>query len=75
MSTPETRKPKPEAREINLARNAAGGHGHRNVELNCPFCGAWVRCYLWSLAGSGKKCPCGAKLTSRLAFRVPDAAR
>lgn len=26
----------------------------------CPFCGAHVRGYHWSLAGGGKKCTCGA---------------
>ncbi len=30
------------------------------VSLRCPFCGAKVFAYLWSLAGSGKKCDCGA---------------
>lgn len=29
-------------------------------DIACPFCGRVVRAYWWSLAGSGKKCPCGA---------------
>jgi len=28
--------------------------------IKCPFCGAEVRAYVWSLAGGGKKCTCGA---------------
>lgn len=28
----------------------------------CPFCGAEVEVYLWSFAGCGKRCDCGAKL-------------
>lgn len=29
-------------------------------DIECPFCGQQVRAYWWSLAGSGKKCLCGA---------------
>lgn len=25
--------------------------------VQCPFCGTRVKAYVWSLAGSGKKCP------------------
>ena len=38
-------------------------HGRSSADIECPFCGAVVTAYLWSLAGSGKKCPCGAKHT------------
>ena len=30
-------------------------------DIKCPFCGAVVRAYHWSLCGGGKKCTCGAK--------------
>lgn len=31
------------------------------IFIICPFCGEKVKAYLWSLAGTGKKCPeCGA---------------
>lgn len=36
------------------------GVGRVRVRLTCPFCNADVEAYLWSLAGSGKKCTCGA---------------
>ena len=29
--------------------------------LSCPFCECVTEVYLWSLAGSGKRCDCGAK--------------
>ena len=29
-------------------------------DIKCPFCGTVSRAYWWSIAGSGKKCPCGA---------------
>jgi hypothetical protein len=32
---------------------------------DCPFCGVEVKLYLWSLCGSGKRCPtCRAMFTS-----------
>lgn len=35
--------------------------GRTRVEIICPFCSARVIAYLWSLAGSGKRCECGVK--------------
>lgn len=36
-------------------------HGRSTVVIECPFCQTKVTAYVWSLAGSGKKCPeCGA---------------
>ena len=37
-------------------------HGKTRVQVKCPFCHGPIVAYLWSLAGSGKKCACGAKL-------------
>ncbi len=34
--------------------------GKTKVSLTCPFCDDYVEAYLWSLAGSGKRCECGA---------------
>lgn len=34
--------------------------GKSGVTLECPFCEAHVVAYYWSLAGSGKRCSCGA---------------
>lgn len=34
--------------------------GRGTVQVECPFCGTITLCYVWSLAGSGKKCRCGA---------------
>jgi hypothetical protein len=39
--------------------------GRTSVVIQCPFCGVTVVAYVWSLAGSGKRCPgCGALHTS-----------
>lgn len=35
-------------------------HGRSTVAILCPFCGAQVIAYKWSMAGSGKRCECGA---------------
>lgn len=39
--------------------------GKSSVIAECPFCGASVVIFLWSIAGNGKKlCSCGAALHS-----------
>ncbi len=45
--------------------------GRTLVRLTCPFCQADVEAYLWSLAGSGKRCSCGALLGQLGAWRKP----
>lgn len=35
----------------------------KQIQIACPFCGAKVLAYVWSLCGSGKRCTgddCGA---------------
>lgn len=39
--------------------------GRSSSDIKCPFCGTVTTAYKWSLAGSGKKYPCGAKHTLR----------
>jgi len=34
--------------------------GRSSYDLRCPFCERIVECFAWSLAGSGKRCSCGA---------------
>lgn len=34
--------------------------GRANCQIKCPFCQTVVTAYVWSLAGGGKKCSCGA---------------
>lgn len=44
-------------------RDRTATMGRTSVMAECPFCGASVVIYLWSIAGNGKKmCPCGAAL-------------
>lgn len=35
--------------------------GRSYFYLTCPFCQRELKVYPWSLAGSGRNCPCGAK--------------
>lgn len=42
---------------------AAGGRsrmGRSTVVIVCPFCRSHVEAFIWSLAGGGKRCDCGA---------------
>lgn len=42
-------------------------NGRSRILIECPYCQKRVWGFLWSLAGSGKKCPgCGAKHTLRI---------
>lgn len=34
--------------------------GRAAVYIKCPFCDTWITAYLWSIAGGGKRCTCGA---------------
>lgn len=34
--------------------------GRSSIYITCPFCSVVVEAFVWSLAGSGKKCACGA---------------
>jgi hypothetical protein len=44
-------------------RERARTPGKSSVAADCPFCGATVVIYLWSIASNGKKlCACGAAL-------------
>ncbi len=46
-----------------VVRDRARTPGKSSVDADCPFCGASVVIYLWSIAGNGKKlCACGAAL-------------
>ena len=37
-------------------------NGRTVATLRCPFCDCLVEARTWSLAGSGKRCECGAVL-------------
>lgn len=44
----------------NYAFGFVSEHGRSRCKIKCPFCSDIITVYLWSLAGSGKKCSCGA---------------
>jgi ribosomal protein S27E len=54
--------PMSETRDHEVVRERAA-FGRSTMDIKCPFCGEVTTCYKWSLAGSGKKCACGAKHT------------
>lgn len=37
-------------------------HGRSTMIVKCPFCKEEFEVYIWSFAGSGKRCSCGALL-------------
>lgn len=43
-----------------------GEHGKSKIIVVCPFCKEQVTCFVWSLAGKGKRCTCRALLTSSI---------
>lgn len=45
-------------------RDVTGRRTQKTCDAACPFCGVMVKLYLWSLAGGGKLCTCGAKFQS-----------
>lgn len=45
--------------EVTAARSAMG---RSSIAIVCPFCHRSLTAYLWSLAGGGKRCVCGALL-------------
>lgn len=47
----------------------AGSHGRSSFIVSCPFCLASYRVSVWSFAGSGKRCACGAMLYRRFTLR------
>ena len=55
-------------------RDRTSAMGKSSVIAECPFCGASVVIYLWSLAGNGKKlCLCGAALhADRIARKLVE---
>lgn len=49
--------------------------GRASIKFKCPFCGEILTGYLWSLAGSGKKCDCGVLHTYGRSFKRPPKAK
>lgn len=38
------------------AFNYIGRYGRSSINIKCPWCGSKVEAFVWSLAGSGKRC-------------------
>lgn len=37
-------------------------HGKSTMMVRCPFCESEIEVYIWSFAGSERRCSCGALL-------------
>lgn len=51
-----------ETRQVDGYKRKWSEMGKTRISVDCAFCGTEMIAYLWSLAGSGKKCQCGAML-------------
>lgn len=49
-----------ETRELKWAGGYYPEMGRSSAKVICPFCNYSTRVYLWSFAGCGKRCDCGA---------------
>lgn len=55
----------PEAAKAWTSEGYYSNFGTTYIYIRCPHCNGKTRAYVWSLAGSGKKCnDCGAMFTS-----------
>lgn len=57
FETPESEK---ERRPLEVYDEDVEPPSSRVVFFACPFCDTSVKAYVWSLAGGGKRCGCGA---------------
>jgi hypothetical protein len=61
MMKTDTKKPDvKELRDHERSGVHLASRGRSYCYITCPFCNAEVKAYVWSLAGGGKRCPCGA---------------
>lgn len=49
-----------EVRDYAASRGHARASGRSFMIISCPFCGANVKAFIWSIRGGGKRCDCGA---------------
>jgi hypothetical protein len=62
-------------RERFATSGGRSGVGRTTIIIHCPFCRSEVTAYLWSLAGGGKRCDCGALFSGYgLAYRWKPVA-
>lgn len=47
-----------------IAGSTTSAVGRTSFMAKCPWCSAVILIYAWSLAGCGKRCPCGAMFLS-----------
>lgn len=62
--TPGTHPELFDSADYALIRGPYSRFGRSSADVACGFCNRQIEVFLWSLAGSGKKCECGALLHS-----------
>lgn len=62
----DTAEPNPDV-EVDTWAEVGGRSefGRSTIVIRCPFCTAHITAFLWSLAGGGKRCACGALFGGR----------
>ena len=63
------KKTKCELRSPLSAKYGRSRHGTSTKIVTCPFCDADIEVYIWSFAGCGKTCDCGAKLSDWICYK------
>lgn len=53
-----------EFRHYYVYREGLEHRSSNTIYFDCPFCNRGIKAYLWSLAGGGKACECGAIFAS-----------
>lgn len=67
----DTLKPECEKREYE-AVVVSRQNGRTQRRITCPFCLERFTAYIWSLAGCGKRCSCGAIFGMIAGFKLKD---
>lgn len=57
----DVRRERTESREYTITATQVGP-GRRAMVVRCPWCDRRLTVFGWSLAGTGKRCDCGALL-------------
>ena len=58
-----------EIRPPEKAYIGSSSHGKSTKIIVCPFCERQIEVYIWSFAGCGRKCECGARLSDRHCYK------
>lgn len=66
-------RPECETREYRVTRRTVERPSSVVWYFDCPWCGAVIKAYLWSLSGGGKRCVWGALWRTRTGLQMSGA--